>query len=120
MIFYLALIDKKTSKRRYAIPFVIFGTILLSLIVGYAGIKYVAYLRAPSSDLIHEPFPLFILNGIQITGINLIASILILIGIKHSIILKSRKLYLIWIPTLLLIPLVFMLINILQLYKIGI
>jgi len=118
--FHLALVDKRSPKKWFGISLIIIGSILLSATVGYSAVKYIVYLRADASNAIQEPFPSLILNAYQIIGMNLLASLVIFLGLKKSIMLANKKLYLIWIPTLLLIPVVTLLISSLQLHKIGI
>lgn len=120
LTFFLSLVDKKNPKRGLSISLIIVGTILLSSIVGYSAIKYFAYLRADTYSKVQEPFPSLVLNVIQIIVINLLASLLLFIGIKKSVILTNKNIYLLWLPSFLLIPIVIMLIKLLQLYKLGI
>jgi hypothetical protein len=119
MAFYISCVGKEIPERALAIVLIIIGTVLLSLVTGYAGVRYMAYLHSGSSGEMQEPFPSLVLNVIQIIGINLLASLLILIGLKRSIV-PMRSLIAIWGPTLLLIPSVVLLIHLLQLYKLGI
>jgi hypothetical protein len=119
MALYISSVSEETPKRALAIVLIITGTVLLSLVTGYAGVRYMAYLHSGSSGVMQEPFPSLVLNVIQISGINVLASFLILMGLRRSVVPK-KSLIAIWGPTLLLIPSVVLLIHLLQLYKLGI
>ena len=114
LTFYLSLISKETSKRWLAISLISTGTILLSAVVGHSAIKFTVYLVANSRGEVDEFFPSLWLNVFQIIGVNILASLIILIGIKQRSIMNKR-LYLAWLPTFLVIPLVTLLIKLMEL-----
>jgi len=116
LIFYISLISKDNPKRKLALSLIISGTILLAAVVGYSGVTFIENLRNNSRIISEEFFP----SLWPIIGINILASLIILIGLKQSRKLNNRRLNLVWLPTLGLLPLVLMLIKVLKLYHFGI
>ncbi|TBR19035.1 MAG: hypothetical protein EPO57_05280 [Chitinophagaceae bacterium] len=120
LAFYRSLINKETPKRWLAISLTTIGTILLSALAGNAGCQFISYLRGEPFGEIGYPFPSPPLSVIEIIGVNILASFIILIGIKQNSLLTNKRIYLVWIPTFLLIPLVILLIKLLKLDHVGI
>jgi len=109
LIYYLSLISKENQKRRLAISLIISGILLLSAVVGYSSVKFMEYIVDLQRDMFFE----FLLSLWPAIGIYFLASLIILIGIRQSSILNKRKQYLVWLPTLVILPLVMMLIVVL-------
>ncbi|MFO7670932.1 MAG: hypothetical protein R6W31_14850 [Bacteroidales bacterium] len=106
LIFYLKQIDK--SKKKTSRFIIISGVVMLWLLLGYASSDYGTY----EALLLNNP-------GLQwnwtkifiILAINLLASILIFIGVRKRTDFKLSQVILMTLPTVLLIPLTLILIK---------
>jgi len=116
LIFYLALISKENPKRKLTISLIISGTIIYSAVAGFIGIRFIECLRDNSGSISEE----FISSYWPFIGVYICASIMTLIGIRQSRILDKRKLFLLWLPTLGILPMEMMTIMLLKLDQFGI
>lgn len=111
--FYFSLINQEYSNKWLAKSLFITGILLLSGAAGYSAVEFTEYLAALSANTVAINFPSPWLVISQITGVNLLASLIVFIGLKQGSYLKKKSLYLAWTPTLILVPLVVLLIKIL-------
>jgi hypothetical protein len=104
--FYLNLINR--SKNRLSRFMIIIGIVILWILLGYASTVYSTYeaLLLKNSGLQWNWTKIFI-----VLAINILASILIMIGISRSADFIWSKIILLTLPTILLIPLTLLIIK---------
>lgn len=101
--FYLSLNFTQTSKMRTDTIMIIIGTTLLCAVLGYSVVEYNQFQVAVDRNDV-EPLSLSGVIKIMIIGaVNIIASILIYLGIKKKI-NESTRLIIVLLPTLFLVP----------------
>lgn len=112
LIFYLKLIDIKKSFMWFFIILVVIGVLMLSGALGYSAVEFNQYLvsKHRGEEILYLPW----VRIIQIIGINIVSSFVILAGIKHSSKLNKEKLLVSWIPSFFIIPVTIVLIKILE------
>ncbi len=112
LIFYLKLIDRDNRYNFFFIILVIVGVLVMSGALGYSAVEFNEYLVSTDrgEQLTYAP----LIRIIQIIGVNLVASLSILVSVKYCSKLKSESFYLVWLPTILIIPVTIILIKILQ------
>ena len=112
LIFYLKLIDGENRFKFFFIILAIVGVLVMSGTLGYSAIEFNEYLVSISrgEQLTYSP----LIRIIQIIGVTLVASLSIFVSVKYCSKLNRESLYLVWLPTILIIPVTIILIKILQ------
>ncbi|WP_372949564.1 hypothetical protein [Mariniphaga sp.] len=112
LIFYLKLIDGKNRYKFFFSFLTIFGVLVMCGVLGYSAVEFNEYLVAADrgQQLTYSP----LVRIIQIVGVILVGSISIFVSVKYCSKLNRESFYLVWLPTLLIIPVTIILIKILQ------
>ena len=100
LIFYLGF---KKSQSLFSTFIIVMGTVLLCGLLGYSVVEYNQFQVDVDRNIISE----LAFNWSKILVIvvlNVIASLLIYLGIQKSNKLNKTNLFLVWLPTLILIP----------------
>jgi hypothetical protein len=116
--FYLGLRDKKKTPKWLYVSLIISGTLLLFLLLGFTAVSYNQYLVLIDRNTVIENLPLTKKHTIIIILLNLIAFTLIIFGIKDNPSLSRFRLFLITVPSLVVIPVTLILIRLT--YALGI
>ena len=101
--FYLSLNFTQTSKMGTDKIMIIIGTTLLCAVLGYSVVEYNQFQVAVDRNDFESLSPLGVIKIMKIGAANIIASILIYLGIKKKI-NKSTRLIIVLLPTLILVP----------------
>jgi len=112
LIFFYNLIDKDKPHRWLFISLVTLGTLMLAAALGYSAVEFTEYLvsKHRGEEIANSHWSLII----QIKAINIVSSLIIFIGIKHSSKLNKKALIFSWLPTLLIIPVTIILVKLLE------
>jgi hypothetical protein len=101
--FYLSVNFTQTSKMRTDTIMIIIGTTLLCAVLGYSVVEYNQFQVAIDRNDVESLSLSGFIKIIKIGAVNIIASILIYLGIKKKID-KSTRLIIVLLPTVFLVP----------------
>lgn len=118
----MSIVKKGNPNKRISNIFILTGSILITLLIGYSAIDFTSYLeaiyRSEFNSFANKQPAVQILIPLQkiiiVAALNFIFSLMILVGCRYGSNFSLKKLLLLIAPTLLIIPITILLMQLLD------